>query len=72
MPGTMLSEFGKTSKCPTGHYQVGKQNLARNHCNFAYSALASFKMGMSRSVFLQSVRKSLYAAFALAVSPAIA
>jgi hypothetical protein len=30
-----------------------------NYCNFAYSALASFKIGMSGSASFQSVRKSL-------------
>ena len=29
-----------------------------DYCNFAYSALASFRMGMSGSAFFQSVRKS--------------
>jgi len=41
-------------------------------CNFAYSALACFRMGMSGSASFQRVRKSLYAAFALAVSPDMA
>ena len=31
---------------------------AINYCNFAYSALASFRMGMSGSASFQSVRKS--------------
>jgi hypothetical protein len=38
----------------------------------AYSALASFRIGMSGSASFQSVRKSLYAVQALAVSPCIA
>ena len=48
------------------------QLLSSAHCNFAYSALASFRMGISGSAAFQRVRKSWYAAFALAVSPAIA
>ena len=40
-----------------------------NYFNCAYSALASFRMGMSGSASFQRVRKFLYAAFALAVSP---
>ena len=35
-----------------------KGSLARNHCSFAYSALASFRMGVSESASFQSVRKS--------------
>ena len=31
----------------------------RNYCSFAYSALASFRMGMSGSASFQRVRKSL-------------
>ena len=31
----------------------------RRYCSFAYSALASFRMGMSGSASFQSVRKSL-------------
>jgi hypothetical protein len=31
---------------------------ARCYCNFAYSALASFRMGMSGSASFQRVRKS--------------
>jgi hypothetical protein len=31
----------------------------RNYCNFAYSVLASFRIGMSGSASFQSVRKSL-------------
>jgi len=42
------------------------------YCSFAYSALACFRMGMSGSASFQSVRKSWYAALALAVSPAMA
>ena len=36
--------------------------------SFAYSALASSRMGISESASFQRVRKSLYAAFALALS----
>ena len=43
--------------------------FAVNHCNLAYSDLACFRMGMSGSASFQRVRKSSYAAFALAVSP---
>jgi hypothetical protein len=38
----------------------------RTHCNFAYSALACFRMGMSGSASFQRARKSWYAAFARA------
>ena len=40
----------------------------RTYCNFAYSALASFRMGMSGSASFQRAKKSWYALFALAVS----
>ena len=40
--------------------------------SFAYSTLACFKMGTSRSASFQRAKKPWYAAFALAVSPAIA
>jgi len=43
-----------------------------SYCSFAYSALASFRMGMSGSESFHSVRKSSYAVFALTASPAIA
>jgi hypothetical protein len=39
------------------------------YCSFAYSALASFRMGMSGSASFQSVRKSWYSTRALEVSP---
>jgi hypothetical protein len=46
-----------------GIADLGKQVRAttlkrRNYCNFAYSALASFRIGMSGSASFQSVRKS--------------
>jgi hypothetical protein len=37
--------------------------------NFAYSALALFRIGISGSASFQRVRKAPYAAFALALSP---
>ena len=37
---------------------VGKQIPAKNHCNFANSALACFRIGISGSASFQSVRKS--------------
>ena len=43
-----------------------------DYCNFAYSAFACFRMGMSGSASFQRVRKSSYALLALAVSPDIA
>ena len=43
--------------------------LPRNYFSFAYSALAAMKIGMSGSASFHSVRKSWYAARALAVSP---
>jgi len=50
----------------------GSGRRTRGYCSFAYSALASFRMGMSGSASFQRVKKSWYAALALAVSPAIA
>jgi len=42
------------------------------YCSLAYSALACFRMmGMSGSASFQRVKKSWYALFAFAVSPAI-
>jgi len=45
---------------------------AGDYFSFAYSALASFRMGMSGSASFQIVRKSWYAARAFAVSPCMA
>src|ERR1022692_4021304 len=39
------------------------------YCNFAYSALACFRMGMSGSASFQRVKKSRYAVLDFAVSP---
>lgn len=39
--------------------------------SLAYSALACFRTGMSGSAVCQSMRKSLYASFALSLSPLI-
>src|ERR1700693_6579857 len=41
----------------------------RHYFSFAYSALASFRMGMSGSASFQRAKKSWYAARAFAVSP---
>jgi hypothetical protein len=49
-----------------------KRSKTRDYCNFAYSALDCFRMGRSGSASFQVLKKSWYAAFALAVSPAIA
>ena len=43
--------------------------FAVNYCTFAYSALASFRMGMLGSASFHNVKKSKYDARALAVSP---
>ena len=40
-----------------------------NYCKLEYSLLACFKIGMSGSASFHNVRKSRYAAWALAVSP---
>src|ERR1017187_3250578 len=48
------------------------QSQIKSYCSFAYSALASFRMGTAGSASFQSRKKSWYALFALAVSPAIA
>jgi hypothetical protein len=42
---------------------------AISHCSAAYSASACLRIGMSGSASFQAVRKSRYAARALAVSP---
>jgi hypothetical protein len=47
------------------------QTNGESYCSFAYSALASFNMGMSESASFQRVRKSWYATFAFVVSPSI-
>jgi hypothetical protein len=75
------------SQSPRGRLKVGLAQRTYNtpsvgkvkrdfslqpYCNFAYSALASFRIGISGSASFQSVRKSWYALFAFAVSPAIA
>ena len=52
--------------------QVGAGVAVGRYCSFAYSALACFRMGMSGSASFQRVKKSWYAALALAVSPAMA
>ena len=39
--------------------RCGFSNLEKDYCSFVYSALASFRMGMSGSASFQSVRKSL-------------
>ena len=39
--------------------QTFPSKLPRNYCSLAYSALASFGMGMSGSASFQSVKKSL-------------
>ena len=46
--------------------------MGTNYCSFAYSALASFRMGMSGSASFQRVKKSRYAVWAFAESPCIA
>jgi hypothetical protein len=43
------------SECRTYH----NSKTQRHYCNFAYSTLASFRMGMSASASFQSVKKSL-------------
>jgi len=55
------------NSCASTSRMVGRP--PRDYCSFAYSALASFRMGMSGSASCQSARKSLYAVRALAVSP---
>src|SRR6266513_3184277 len=43
-----------------------------DYCNFAYSALACFKMGMSGSASFQRVKKYWYAVWAFAEAPCTA
>src|ERR1039457_624862 len=76
-PGGFISRCGPTPF--TAHCYRWLQQLSLDsepagrtfscYCSFAYSALASFRMGMSGSASFQRVRKSWYAVFALAVSP---
>ena len=57
---------------PPGYQELAPlaaSRFAGNYCNFAYSALACLRTRMSESASFQSVRKSLYAARALTVSP---
>jgi hypothetical protein len=51
--------------CIFGRDQIG---LPYRGCSFVYSALVSFRMGMSGPASFQMLKKSWYAAFALAVS----
>jgi len=40
-------------------HEIGRAELRpRRHCSFAYSALASFRMGMSGSASFQMLKKS--------------
>ena len=56
--------FGQASNYPllilaaANLWRTGLQGFAIRYCNFAYSALACFRMGMSGSASFQSVRKS--------------
>src|SRR5436305_11207899 len=60
----------RTRLNPAKHYQAAKnqtdsrcQNASRTgHCNFAYSAVASFRMGMSGSASFQRAKNVLTAA----------
>jgi hypothetical protein len=53
-------------------WQIGSmrgQSERKNYCSFAYSALASCRMGMSGSASFHRVKKSWYAALAFVLSP---
>jgi hypothetical protein len=47
--------------CPGSffYFSFGRAVIAGGYCSFAYSALACFRMGMSRSASFQRVTKSL-------------
>src|SRR5215467_11601533 len=61
-----------------GRPDYGRRSIAtallkmERYCSLAYSALASFRMGMSGSASFQRARKSWYAVFALVVSSCMA
>ena len=52
-----LSPFAFLNSMPPTKYPFD-HNVTKSHCNFAYSALAAMRMGMSLSASFQSVRKS--------------
>src|ERR1700691_3828230 len=53
-----------------GSRHLELRHFASNYCNLAYSALACFRTGTSGSAFFHSAKKSWYALFDFAVSPA--
>ena len=55
---------------PTYRHKSIGVHVQIDYCSFAYSALACFSIGMSGSASFHSVRKSLEASHAFAVSPA--
>jgi hypothetical protein len=55
-----LENFQTTQPTQIRQYLVGKQNFAKNHCKFVYSALAGFKMGTPRSALSPIPHLSLY------------
>ena len=65
------------SSTPVTHNERGLVSFDNNfkktdpspYCNFAYSALACFRIGMSGSASFHSVRKSWYAVRLLGMSP---
>jgi len=60
-----LSRGGASKGGPAPGWEPTRlSNQPPHYCSFAYSALDSFRMGMSESASFQSVRKSLYAASA--------
>jgi hypothetical protein len=63
---------GQTAVLQDGSTPIRSKRRRNFHCSFAYSALASFKIGMSGSASFQRAKKSWYAVCALALSPASA
>jgi hypothetical protein len=59
--------------CPTfSRGYVPRRERLLAHYSFSYSALLSFRIGISESASFHSIKRSWYAAFALALSPDIA
>ncbi len=68
-PGATLPDSRRQCTLCRWASLVSRLRRGSHHCSFAYSALASSRMGMSESAPFQRVKKSWYAAFAFAESP---
>ena len=70
MKETRASQRDRYGVCRGG--ELDPRSFPNGYCNLAYSSLACFRIGMPGSASFHNVRKSWYAAFALALSPWIA